>query len=296
MMRSSSSGLVVNDAAVASPIAQAHQASGCRSRGRAVDPITARQAPRRRRATTALPAIATTSSPITPQVRAAGTRAGLSACGSVASEDAVDAESMGDSASEPDGSAPALVAESLGDSPPPEPCADPAPEPLPDPLSDPLSPFVPAPSGPALRGESPGDSLASGDGEGVPDAEGDEDVDGLDVLDGLGDGELPPPLPLPFPPPFPPPLPPPPPVEPLVGPEVGEGVGLELDGSDVVGLAVGVAGLTGGGTAGGTPPPAGRSCCHAQPTEPPAGTIRPPTPEDENVQDDDVPSDHHRPQ
>ena len=48
----------------------------------------ARQTPRLRRATTALPAMATTSSPSTPQVRAAGTRAGLSACGSVASEDA----------------------------------------------------------------------------------------------------------------------------------------------------------------------------------------------------------------
>ena len=125
MMRSSSSGLVVKDAAVANPIAQAHQASGCRSRGRAVGPVTARQTPRLRRATTALPAIAITSSPITPQVRAAGTRAGLSACGSVASEDAVDAESPGDSEAEPEGSPPALVGESLGDSPSSEPFADP---------------------------------------------------------------------------------------------------------------------------------------------------------------------------
>ena len=81
MMRSSSSGLVVNEAAVASPIAQAHQASGCRSRGRAVDPVTSGQTPRRRRATTALPAIAITSSPTTPQVTAAGTRAGCPPAG-----------------------------------------------------------------------------------------------------------------------------------------------------------------------------------------------------------------------
>src|SRR6478735_4841532 len=135
-MRSSSSGLVVSDAAVASPIAQDHQAIGCRSRGRAVGPVTARQTPRLRRAATALPAMATTRSPSTPQVRAAGTRAGLSACGSVASEDALVTESPGDSEAEAEGSSPALDGESLGDSSPSEPFADP----LPDPLSDPLSP------------------------------------------------------------------------------------------------------------------------------------------------------------
>src|SRR5215213_5486586 len=140
MMRSSNSGLVVNDAAVASPIAQAHQASGCRSRGRAVGPVTARQTPRLRRARTALPAMAIASSPIAPHVRAAGTRAGLSACGSAASEDALGSESLGDSEAEPEGSPPALVGESLGDSPLSEPLSEPFPEPLPEPLA----PFAPA--------------------------------------------------------------------------------------------------------------------------------------------------------
>ena len=68
---------------------------------------------------------------------------GLSACGSAASEDALDAESPGDSEAEPEGSSPALDGESLGDSSSSEPFADP----LPDPLSDPLSPFAPAPPG-----------------------------------------------------------------------------------------------------------------------------------------------------
>ena len=85
MRRSSSSGLVVRLAAVASPIAQHHQASGCRSRGNpdkgAVGPVTARQTPRLRRATRPLTAIAIASRARTVQVTAAGTRAGCSALG-----------------------------------------------------------------------------------------------------------------------------------------------------------------------------------------------------------------------
>ncbi len=85
MRSSSNNGLVVRDAAVASPIAQDHQAIGCRSRGSArddcADPVTARQTPRLRRATTALPAIAIASRPKMLQVRAAGIRPGSSAVG-----------------------------------------------------------------------------------------------------------------------------------------------------------------------------------------------------------------------
>ena len=84
-MSSSSNGLVVREAAVASPIAQVHQAIGCRSRGSPrdgpADPVTARQTPRLRRATTALPAIAIASRPTMLQVTAAGIRAGWSAVG-----------------------------------------------------------------------------------------------------------------------------------------------------------------------------------------------------------------------
>ena len=36
--------------------------------------------------------------------------------------------------------------------------------------------------------------------------------------------------------------------------------------------------VTGGATPGGTLRPAARSCCHDQPTEPPAGTVSEPTP------------------
>src|SRR5687767_11423487 len=103
MTRSSSNGLVVRDAAVASPIAQDHQAIGCRSRGSALnggaDPVTARQTPRLRRATTALTAIAIASRPTMLQVTAAGTLVGPSAARSPASEEALAGESAGDSPS-----------------------------------------------------------------------------------------------------------------------------------------------------------------------------------------------------
>jgi len=124
--------------------------------------------------------MAIASSPSTPHVTAAGTRAGPSAWGSAASVDALGVESSGDSAAEADGSSPALVGESLGDSPRSEPS------------SDRSSPFFalssPAFPGAALRAESPGDSLASGDSEGDP--EGDEDVVG-ELDDGLADGLVP---------------------------------------------------------------------------------------------------------
>ncbi len=57
-----------------------------------------------------------------------------------------------------------------------------------------------------------------------------------------------------------------------LGDEVGDGVG------DGVGVAVGI---TGGATPGGTAPLFSRPCCHDRPTEPPAGTVRPPMPYDE---------------
>lgn len=131
--------------------------------------------------------------------------------------------------------------------------------------------------------ESPGDSLARGDSEGAldADAEGLDDGDGdpgLLPLDGDGlDGE-PPPDPLPEAPPEP--LPDPPPLEgeedgELVGEEDGELVGVE-DGDDV---GDGEAARTGGATAGGAALPL--PCFQAQPTEPPAGTIREPELEDE---------------
>src|SRR5215218_7030211 len=159
MMSSSSSGLVVRDAAVATPIAQDHQAIGCRSRGRALDDgagaVTARQTPRLRRATTALPAIAIASRPTMLQVTAAGIRAGSSVLGSPASGAALAVESLGDSLSESVASASSLASESPGDSSSRVPSSDPFSEPF-------------------LACESPGDSEASGDSEGldgVPDGE-----------------------------------------------------------------------------------------------------------------------------
>ena len=89
-------------------------------------------------------------------------------------------------------------------------------------------------------------------------------------------------------------------------PEDGVAVGDEvggLDGAvgegDEVGLVLDVgagAVTTGGATLGGTLVPAVRSCCHDQPTEPPAGTVRAPTPYDEYVHDAFEPSAHQRPQ
>jgi hypothetical protein len=128
----------------------------------------------------------------------------------------------------------------------------------------------------SLAGESPGDSLARGDSEGS--------LDGVDeaLAEGLAEGDEPV-----LPPPFLPPLPP------EVGDEVGDGVldpvdpsppvegdevGVE-EGEDVVGVAVGVLGATGGAAPGGAALPV--PCFQDQPTEPPAGTISPPTPADE---------------
>ena len=166
---------------------------------------------------------------------------------------------------------------------------------------------------PALVLESLGDSVPSGDSEGVlgdPEAvdcgDGDEVCDdppepplpveppplvgdGLDVGDGPDE---PGPVDEPDPPEDPdPPDPDPPEPDPLVGDDVGEDVG-----EDVLGDWVGVAVWTGGATPGGTLAPAARSCCHDQPTDPPAGTVSEPTPDDEYVQDALVPSAHHRPQ
>ncbi len=74
--------------------------------------------------------------------------------------------------------------------------------------------------------------------------------------------------------------------EPPLGEEVGSGDGLD----------VGVRSCTGAATPGGTTPLDPRSCCHDQPTDPPAGTTSPPTPEVEKVHEPEVPLDHHRPQ
>jgi hypothetical protein len=106
--------------------------------------------------------------------------------------------------------------------------------------------------------------------------------DGLEVGDGLDDPE------------------PPDDPEPLDGLAVGDGEGLDV--GDGVGDGVGVGDglvvvrVTGGATAGGTLPPAGRSCCQDQPTEPPAGTVSEPTPEDEYVHEAFEPSAHQSPQ
>ena len=161
--------------------------------------------------------------------------------------------------------------------------SDPFPEPSPD---------------PPLACESPGDSEARGDSEGVdgePDglASGDEcrssrccpppaPGDGLDdcdppPLDGVAVGDEP------------------------VGDELGDDVGDDEASGDEVGddVGEGVAterAATGGATPGGTAPLFSRSCCHDKPTEPPAGTVRPPTPEEEYVHEACEPSAHQSPQ
>lgn len=98
------------------------------------------------------------------------------------------------------------------------------------------------------EGAACGDEPGEGDSPDPPDGldVGLVDGDGLDDADGeaVGDG-----------------------LDEAVGEAVGEG----LDDADVV---------TGGATPGGTLEPA-RSCCHDHPTEPPAGTVSPPTPYDE---------------
>ncbi|MBD3947623.1 hypothetical protein [Nocardioides ganghwensis] len=107
------------------------------------------------------------------------------------------------------------------------------------------------------------------------DAEGldDGDAPGLLPLDGDGLGWEPAPDPLPEPLPEPPPDPPLPEGEEEgeeVGEEDGEAVGAE-DGDDVGDWE---AEFTGGATEGGAALPL--PCFHAQPTEPPAGTVREP--------------------
>ncbi len=57
----------------------------------------------------------------------------------------------------------------------------------------------------------------------------------------------------------------------------GLGVGVALE----VGDGLGEVRMTGGATPGGTVPPPAWSCCQDQPTEPPAGTVSAPTPEEE---------------
>jgi hypothetical protein len=143
----------------------------------------------------------------------------------------------------------------------------------------------------------PGATVAPAVAEGVPEG-GAEGVAEGDV-DGEADAVEPPaPEPEPAPDPPDPPDPPEPPPEPVVG-LVGEGLAEPLpplvgvavgDGVDevvgdalgeAVGVGDGVEAATGGATLGGTLVPAVRSCCHDQPTDPPAGTVREPTPEDE---------------
>jgi hypothetical protein len=119
--------------------------------------------------------------------------------------------------------------------------------------------------------------LARGDSDGAPDAEADGLDDGDDAgllpLEGDGlDGE-PPPDPLPEGPSEAPPDPSP--FEGEVVGEDGELVGAE-DGDEV---GDGEAAITGGATAGGAALPL--PCFHAQPTEPPAGTVREPALYDE---------------
>jgi hypothetical protein len=158
---------------------------------------------------------------------------------------------------------------------------------------------------PVLAFESPGDSDAKGlsdgslgvaDGVAELDAEGDfvGEVEGDFVGDAVGlepDVPDPPDPPDPVEPPVPPPEPPVLPPPPDDGVAVGEGVG------DAVGDGVEVVPeVTGGATPGGTVPPAGRSCCQENPTDPPDGTVSPPAPYDEYVHEAWDPSAHQSPQ
>lgn len=211
-------------------------------------------------------------------VTAAGTRAGSSGVGGPASGAALGLESLGDSEADSEGSASLLGRESLGDSLRRESLFDRS-------------------LAPPLDLESLGDSGASGDSEGALGA-----PEGLACGDEVG---VEPPAP---------PLEPPPLVgdglevgvglddpDPFDGVAVGEDdVGLEL--GDEVGDEVGVGDgllevrVTGGATPGGTLAPAARSCCQDHPTEPPAGTVSEPTPEDEYVHEAFEPSAHQSPQ
>jgi hypothetical protein len=158
------------------------------------------------------------------------------------SEASIALESPGDSEAEADGSEPSLDVESLGDSSSRDGSFEWSPE-------------------PPLDLESPGDSEARGDSDGSVGDPGDV---------ACGDEDEPPGLPV---------LPDPP-------PDVGDGlVGVGLDDPPFDGVAVGeedglvvAERVTGGATPGGALSPAARSCCHDHPTDPPAGTVRPPTP------------------
>jgi hypothetical protein len=217
-----------------------------------------------------------------PHVTTAGTRAGSSGVGGPASGAALGVESLGDSTVVSEGSASLLDVESLGDSPS---------------RAEPFDRF----SAPLFDRESLGDSAPSGDSEGAlgdPEGLACGDEDGVDppvlpldpppvVGDGLEVGEGPD---EPEPPDDP---------EPPDGLAVGEGEdGLDVGVGDWVGDGDGLVDVrvTGGATAGGTLPPAGRSCCQDHPTEPPAGTVSDPTPEDEYVHEAFEPSAHQSPQ
>lgn len=127
------------------------------------------------------------------------------------------------------------------------------------------------------------------------------------VPEGLGVGDVAEPLEPPEPPP---PAPgvgvadcDPPPLDGVAvgdepdGDEPGDDVGDDEVGDEVGdGVDDGVAAATGGATPGGTAPLFSRSCCQDHPTEPPAGTVRLPAPEDEYAHEADEPSAHHRPQ
>jgi hypothetical protein len=178
-------------------------------------------------------------------VTAAGTRAGWSAVGALASAGSLEVESPEDSAPSAGSSGSALA------------------------LAPPSrSSFFDGSSAPFLVRESLGDSGATGDSDGSDAADSDGVAAGDDV-GALGDGLLDcDPLPDPL---FEPPSP------------VGLDDGDDGDGEDVGeedgelvgdGVGDGEAASTGGATAGGAALPL--PCFHAQPIEPPAGTVREP--------------------
>jgi len=210
-------------------------------------------------------------------VSPAGTRAGWSTVDAPevpASVALLALESPGDSEAKVESSGPSVDVESSGDS---GATVDLDGSPVGSPAESPVeSP------GSALSPESPGDSGARVDSDGVASGLADESDDPV-----LAE---PPPGPTPDPPP---PLgvgvvgdglDEPPPLEGAVGDAEADAVGDELGVGElvVVGVGVGVASaITGGVTPGGTLVPAVRSCCQDQPTEPPSGTVRDPTPYDE---------------
>ncbi len=220
-----------------------------------------------------------------PQVTAAGTRAGWSAVGAPASAGVLAPESLGDSEGESAPPGASLARESPGDSASRDGASD----------------------APVDR-ESLGDSEATGDSErslGVPEGVACGDADEPEPPEAPALPALPPePFPelgdglLDWEPPPDPPVDPPPLDGVAVGEDdVGDAVGEGEAVGDGLGLGVAVAVReTGGATLGGTPAPDGRSCCHDHPTDPPAGTVSAPTPEEEKVHDAFEPSAHHSPQ